>query len=262
MPYATVNGVRIHYAMDGGGQTILLLHPVGLDLTCWGAQVEALAPDFRVLRVDQRGHGGSDVAPPYTLTQFAEDVHALLRHLQFAPAHTLGLSLGGMVAQVLALDHPEDVRSLVLADTNSTLSAEARPAMVERGEAAKRGGMAAVIDPTLARWFTSGFMGSPVVARCRERLLTDNVEGWAGGWQAISELDTHPRLKEIRVPTLVITGEGDVSAPVSRAEAMAGAIPGARLHVVPGAPHMAPLEQPALFNAAVLAFLQTAAAEA
>ncbi|HSB56077.1 MAG TPA: alpha/beta fold hydrolase, partial [Gemmatimonadales bacterium] len=224
--------------------------------------VKPFASRFRVLRVDLRGHGRSDVPPPpYTLAGFADDVHALLRELRLAPAHVVGLSLGGMVAQVLALDHPDAVRSLVLADTVSTLPAEARPVMIERGEAAKRGGMAAITDATLARWFTPGFMGSDVVARCRQRLLSDPVTGWAAAWRAISELDIESRLPEIRVPTLVITGEADVASPVARAQAMAARIPGARLEIVPGAPHMAPLERPDVFNAAVLRFWRSAAAE-
>ena len=257
MPYATVNGLRLFYEIDGEGPTVLLLHPVGLDLTCWESQVEALVSSFRVLRVDLRGHGQSDVPPPpYTLSGFAADVHSLLHQHQLAPAHVIGLSLGGMVAQVLALEHPADVCSLVLADTNSTLSPEVRRAMIERGEAAKRGGMANVIESTLSRWFTPAFVGSDIVARCRERLLADDVRGWAATWHAISELNTEPRLKEIRVPTLVIIGEVDLSVPVSRARAMADLIPGAALHVVAGAPHMAPLERPDLFNPPVLAFLR------
>ena len=262
MPHASVNGVRLYYEVEGEGETVVLLHAVGLDGTCWEAQAGAFAPRFRVLRVDLRGHGRSEVAPaPYSLAAFAEDVYALLRELRLAPAHVVGLSLGGMVAQVLALDHPEAVRSLVLADTVSTLPAEARPAMIERGEAAKRGGMAAIIDATLERWFTPGFMDSEVVARCRQRLLSDPVTGWAAAWRAISELDLESRLPEIRVPTLVITGEADVAAPVARAQAMAALIPGARLEIVPGAPHMAPLERPDLFNAAVLRFWRSAAGD-
>ncbi len=260
MPYATVNGVRLYYEVEGDGQPVLLLHPIGLDLTCWDAQVAALVPGFRVLRVDLRGHGRSQVPrAPYSLAGMAGDAHGLLQTLQIGAAHVIGLSLGGMVAQVLALEHPDDVRSLVLADTVSTLTPEARAAILERGAAARRGGMAAVLDTTLARWFTQGFLQAPVARRCRERLLADDVEGWAGAWQAISEVETQPRLKDIRVPTLVIAGEADVSAPPARAEAMAAAIPGARLHIVPGAPHMLPLEQPAAFNAAVLDFLRTVA---
>ena len=257
MPYATVNSVQLHYELEGQGHPVVLLHPVGLDLTCWTAQVQVLASEFRVLRVDLRGHGRSAVPPPpYTLGGLASDVHALLHHLGLFPAHVIGLSVGGMVAQLLALEYAQDVSSLVLADTNSTLPQDARPAMIERGEAARREGMARVVDSTLQRWFTEGFMQSDVVATCRERLLADDATGWAATWRAISELDTEPRLKEIKVPTLVITGELDVSAPVSRARAMADLIPGALLHVVPGAPHMAPLEQPQLFNAPVLKFLR------
>jgi 3-oxoadipate enol-lactonase len=257
MPYAVVNGVRLHYGLEGEGPTVVLLHAVGLDLTCWDAQAPALRPKFRVLRVDLRGHGRSDVPPPpYTLDESAADLHALLTQLQLAPAHVIGLSFGGMVAQLLALDYPDDVRSLVLADTNSTLPPEARRIMIERGEAAQRGGMAGIVESTLERWFTPGFMGSPIVAQCRQRLLGDDVRGWAGTWQAISALDTQPRLHAIRVPTLVITGEIDVAAPVSRARAMADAIPKAVLHIVPGAPHMAPLERPDLFNPPVLEFLE------
>jgi len=256
MPYATIGSARIFYEIEGEGPTVCLLHPVGLDSGCWGAQVAPLAPRFRVLRVDLRGHGRSDTpSPPYSLSDFGADIHTLLRQLRVAPAHVVGLSLGGMVAQVLALEHPEDVRSLVLADTNSTLGPEARRAMAERGEAARRGGMASILDSTLSRWFTPGFMESEIVAETRKRLLADNVEGWAAAWRAISELDTEPRLGEIRVPTLVIIGENDLSVPVSRARAMADRIPGAAFHVVPGAPHMAPLERPDLFNPPLLAFL-------
>ena len=257
MPYATIDGARIFYEVEGEGPTVCLLHPVGLDSSCWGAQVAALAPRFRVLRVDLRGHGRSETPPPpYSLSGFAADVHALLRHLGAAPAHVIGLSLGGMVAQVLALEHPADVRSLVLADTNSTLGPEARRAMVERGEAARRDGMTSILDSTLSRWFTPRFMGSESVAETRRRLLADNVEGWAATWRAISELETEPRLPEIQVPTLVIIGENDLSVPVSRARAMADRIRGAGFHVVAGAPHMAPLERPDLFNPPVLAFLE------
>jgi 3-oxoadipate enol-lactonase len=257
MPYATIGSARIYYEIEGDGPSVCLLHPVGLDSGCWRAQVAALAPRFRVLRVDLRGHGRSDMPPtPYGLGDFGADVRELLRQLRAAPAHVIGLSLGGMVAQVLALDYPDDVRSLVLADTNSTLGPEARRAMVERGEAARRGGMTSILESTLSRWFTTGFMGSEVVAETRKRLLADNVEGWAAAWRAISELDTEPRLPEIRVPTLVIIGECDLSVPVSRGRAMADRIPGAAFHVVPGAPHMAPLERPDLFNPPVLEFLE------
>jgi 3-oxoadipate enol-lactonase len=257
MPDITANGVRLHYEVRGEGPTVLLLHPVGLDLTCWEAQTEFLRTEYRVVALDLRGHGRSEVAPPpYSLSTFAADSHELLLSLNATPAHVMGLSLGGMVAQVLALDYPTDVLSLILADTVCNLTPDGRAAMVARGEAAERGGMESVVQATLDRWFTPGFIGSEVVARCRRRLLADSVTTWDAAWRAISEVNTESRLHEIRVPALVMTGELDVSSPVERGRAIADAIPGARFLIVPGAPHIAPMELPDLFNPLVLEFLR------
>src|SRR3989338_2014511 len=128
-----------------------------------------------------------------------------------------------------------------------------------RGEAAEQGGMAAVVQPTLERWFTAGFLDSPLVAHCRQRLLANDVGAWAATWRAIAELDTLPQLSEIRAPTLVTTGDADVSTPVPAAQVIAEHIPGAILKVMPGAPHMAPYERPDLFNPLVLEFLRSVA---
>lgn len=254
----TVNGLQLHYQLDGQGPPVLLLHPVGLDLTWWEAQVEALRSEFQVLRMDFRGHGKSTIAPPpYTLADFAADAHALLGALDIESVHVIGLSLGGMVAQLLALEYPTEVRSLVLSNTLCTLPAEARQAMRARGEAAEQGGMAAVVEPTIERWFTRGFFDSPLVARCRRHLLAQDVSAWASSWRAIADLDTLPRLGEIHVPTLVTTGDADVSTPVAAAQSIANRIPGAVLKVMPGAPHMAPYERPKLFNSLVFEFLRS-----
>lgn len=254
----TVNGLRLNYELDGQGPPVLLLHPVGLDLSWWEPQVEALRAEFQVLRMDFRGHGKSAIAPPpYMLAAFAADAHALLGTLHIGPAHIIGLSLGGMVAQLLALEYPADVRSLILSNTLCTLPAQARQAMRARGEAAEQGGMAAVIEPTLERWFTRGFLDSPLTARCRHRLLAQDVGAWAGTWRAIADLDTRPRLGEIHAPTLVTTGDADVSTPVAAAQLIADAISGAVLKIMAGAPHMAPYERPELFNPLILQFLRS-----
>ena len=258
--YVTANGLRLHFQIEGQGPVVLFLHPVGLDLTWWESQVEALRSEFQVLRLDFRGHGESAIAsPPYTLVDFANDAHALLEALRLAPAHVIGLSLGGMAAQALALEYSADVRSLVVAHTLCTLPAAARQAMRARGEAAENGGMAAVVQSTLERWFTAGFLDSPLVAHCRQRLLANDVGAWAATWRAIAELDTLPQLSEIRAPTLVTTGDADVSTPVPAAQVIADHIPGAILKVMPGAPHMAPYERPDLFNPLVLEFLRSVA---
>jgi len=258
----TVNGVRLHYELEGQGSAVLLLHPVGLDLTWWQPQVEALRSEFQVLRLDFRGHGESAIAPPpHTIIDLADDAHALLHALATDAVHVIGLSLGGMVAQELALQHPRDVSSLTLTNTLCTLPPQARDAMRARGEAARQGGMAAVIEPTLERWFTPGFLGSPLVERCRERLLANDVGAWATAWNAIADMDTLPRLGEIQVPTLVTTGDADASTPVSVAQVIADHIEGAILRVMPGAPHMAPYERPDLFNPLMLEFLHSVASQ-
>ena len=191
---------------------------------------------------------------PWRIEDLAADVHALLGATRLGPAHVVGLLLGGMVAQALAIDHPDDVRSLVLSGTACTFAPSAREALAARG-AAEDGGMKAVVWPTLERWFTPGPRSSELVEQCRQRLLSDNVAGWAATWRAISDFDALPRLHEISVPTLVTTGSVDTSTPPEVARTIAKAIPGATLHIMPGAPHMAPFERPDLFEPLVLSFL-------
>ncbi len=255
MPELWTNGVRLHYAVEGEGAEVLLLHPVGLDLTAWDALAGVLSNDFRVLRVDLRGHGQSAALPPSNLADFVTDVHLLLGTLRCTPVDVIGLSLGGMVAQLLAIEYPDDVRSLVLAATASTFSPAMREMLIDRGMTAEREGMQAVVQPTLERWFTPGFLHSEVVARCRQRLLTDDVACWTATWRAMAALETLPRLNEIHVPTFVVTGDADASTPPSAAQTIVDSIGGARLSILAGAPHLAPYERPDLFTPLVLSFL-------
>lgn len=255
MPLASVNGVRLHYEVKGNGATVLLLHPIGLDLTWWQSLADALCSEFLVLSVDLRGHGQSEVIPPSRLEDVVADTHALLDTLRLAPVHVVGLSLGGMVAQLLALEYPNDVRSLVLAATASTFAPEQRELLIARGTKAERGGMQAIVQETLERWFTPAFLNTEVAARCRQRLLSNDVHCWAATWRAIAALDVVPRLKELHVPTLVVTGDMDASTPPSVAQRSAESIQGAILRILPGVSHLAAFEQPEHFNPLVHSFL-------
>ena len=165
-----------------------------------------------------------------------------------APAHIVGLSMGGMVAQYLAIRHPELVRSLVLLGTVCTLPDEARRQIVARGETARQDGMRAVIGATLERWFTPAALTSELARRCEQRLLQNDVESWAASWRAISRLDTLPLLGQVRAP--------DLSTPPAAATVIAGNIPGAALKIIEGAPHMGPFEYPKAYLDPVAAFLQ------
>ena len=255
MRSAGTGPVLLHHRVEGDGDSVLLLHSVGLDSTFWDEIAADLADSYRVVRVDLRGHGRSPMPPrPWRMEDLAEDVHRTLSELGLAPAHVVGQSFGGLVAQALVLDHPGDVRSVVLSGTSCTTSPEAREIFLGRAAAARAGGMEAVAEAAIDRWFTPPFMADPVVARVRARLLADDPEAWARTFEAIAGHDTLQRLGEVRVPCLVVTGDADVATPPHFAEEMASAIPGAELRLLPGVPHMGPFERPDVFGPLLASF--------
>ena len=153
----TANGIVINYALEGpaSAPVVTLSHSLATHLSMWDPQIPALVSRYRVLRYDARGHGRTDGPDgPYSLGQLAEDARALLQVLGVARTHFIGLSMGGFVAQGLALRHPELVRALVLANTAATQSAEGRAALAERARGVRAGGMAPLLDATMARWIT------------------------------------------------------------------------------------------------------------
>jgi 3-oxoadipate enol-lactonase len=246
----------LHFIQSGHGQTLVLLHPIGLDHTFWGPVTAALSDDHSVVSVDLRGHGDSPASVRgYALADYADDVSHLIDELSIGPVALVGLSFGGMIAQVLTLRRPELVARLVLCGCPSRFPDEARGQIMERGALAEREGMQAVVEATLGRWFTREFIERGGAEETRRRLNDDDVAGWADGWRAISALDAHAHLEEIAVPTLCIAGELDEAVPPAAVEALASAIPKSRYQVLKDAPHMMQIEQPDLFAAAVRAFI-------
>ena len=246
----------LNYRLEGAGPRVLLLHPVGIDLTFLAPLAGLLAPRHRVMRIDLRGHGGSPSLPPAVgLADFAEDVHDTLAQADFSPCAVVGFSFGGMVAQTLALKHPADVAALVPCACPCTLGDGARAVAAARATDAERGGMAAVLEATLERWFTPAFRAAGGDARARDHLLARDVRGWAQGWRAISGIDTLPSLPSLRVPALCIAGEVDKSSTPAAVARIAEAIPGAGLKVIAGAPHMLFIEQPQAVARELLDFL-------
>jgi 3-oxoadipate enol-lactonase len=236
--------VRLHHRVDGRGPRVLLLHPVGLDLHCFEPLVEELAPRFTVLRVDLRGHGKSPSGPRGpALEDYADDVHALVADIGFVPTAVVGFSFGGMIAQLLALDHPQDVSALVIAACASTLGSEGRRILAERGTLAEQYGMGAVLDDTTARWFSPEFLARGDDRVVREQLGTMAAGTWADAWRAMSTIDAAARLQEIAVPTLCLAGGADQSAPPDTVLQIARRINGSRFEVVAGAPHMLLIER-------------------
>lgn len=250
------NSLILHHEVEGAGRNVLLLHPVGLDLTFLAPLAALLAQRYRVMRMDLRGHGRSPATPlARGFDDYAADVHETLIAQRFAPCAAVGFSFGGMVAQTLAIRHPADVTALVASACQCTHTPESREKAASRATNVEDGGMATEVDAALARWFTPAFRAAGQDAPTRERLMTDDPRGWAQGWRAIASLDTLPLLATIRVPSLALAGEVDVSSPPAQLKVIADAIPGAQMTVIPGAPHMLFIEQPDAVARALVDFL-------
>ena len=226
----------------------------------WDGLGTALSPRFRVIRMDVRGHGRSAVTPrPYSLDQLADDARDRLDSLKIDKAHWVGLSMGGMIGQAFALRHPGRLRKLVLANTTSTYGTQGPEMWEARSKAVGEGGMAAVKELAMQRYFTDDFRASSsdIVDRIGSGFLATDPEGYIACCNAIRDLDFSGDLHRIKAPTLVIAGEKDVGTPVAMSKAIADAIPGATLAVIPGAAHLSAVENPEAFNKLVEKFLST-----
>lgn len=240
--------------------TVVLSHALGCDLTMWDELANELAADCRVIAYDHRGHGSSDALPGLaSMAELADDAARLLRELDSGPVVWIGLSMGGMVGQELALRHPSLVRALVLANTTSGYPDTVRPVWDERIVTVRERGIEAVADAVMGRYFHEAFRAehAPIVARFRERLVTTDAPGYVACCAAVRDVDTAARLGAIAVPTLVIVGDLDQGTPVSMAQKLTDGIPGARLTVLTEASHLSAIEQPQKFAAAVTGFLAT-----
>jgi 3-oxoadipate enol-lactonase len=238
--------------------TVVLSHALGCDLTMWDGLASVLAQDCRVIAYDHRGHGSSDAPQgPYTMAGLADDAARLLRELDTGPVVWVGLSMGGMVGQELALRHPSLVRALVLANTTSGYPEAARAVWQQRIDTVQRQGIEAIADAVMGRYFHDAFRAekAATVARFRRRLVSTDATGYMGCCAAVGGVDTTSRLGSIAVPALVIAGELDQGTPVAMAETLAQNIPNASLTVLKEASHLSAVEQPEAFAAAVRTFI-------
>jgi 3-oxoadipate enol-lactonase len=261
---AQVDGAELEYEVSGSGPWLTLAHALGADLSLWDGLATRLADRCTVLRFDARGHGRSSLGnAPVSMRSLAADAAALLDHVGADETVWVGLSLGGMVGQHLALDHPDRVGALVLADTTAGYPAATHPTWRERQASVRASGMAAVADGTLGRWLTEPFRKAhpDETERVRRMLLAAPPEGYARAVDAIVGHDTLARLGEIRCPTLVLVGEKDEATPPSHSELLRDEVAGATLHVVPDAAHIVPVERPETFERLVREFLDALPAE-
>jgi pimeloyl-ACP methyl ester carboxylesterase len=263
MPTATgvahVNGARLAYAISGDGPPVVFIHGYTFDRRMWRTQAPAFATRHRVITYDVRGHGESSVAgsAPYA---DVDDLRALLDHLDVTAAHLVGLSMGGGIAIDVALTHPERVRSLVLVDSalnGWTFSPAWQADLTALGDAIARGDVATATALWLALPLFTTTLAQPAPAADVRAMVEDYAHRHR--FQPADQRSPQPparqRLEQITAPTLVIVGEHDIADFQALSAELARRIPGARQLVLPGAGHMANMDQPAAFNAAVLAFL-------
>lgn len=260
MPTANVDGSTLHYTSDGDERAppLVFANSLGADHTMWDPQVPALSKHFRVIRYDARGHGESAVTPgPYSVERLGRDVVALLDHLRIERAAFCGLSLGGLTGQWLGVHAGNRLTRLVLANTAPKIGAA--DAWNQRIAAVNAGGVTAIADAVLARWFTPAFRDrEPWIAlRMKAMMERQPAPGYVAQCAAVRDHDARADLGRIAVPTLVIAGTHDASAPAADGRFLAQHVPGAR-YVELDAAHISNVEAAAAFDAALLSFLQGA----
>jgi 3-oxoadipate enol-lactonase / 4-carboxymuconolactone decarboxylase len=258
LPFATTDNIRLFYRLEGSDKrpALVLSNSIGTDHGMWDLQMPGLLPHFRVLRYDTRGHGASD-APDgdYTIERLARDLLDISRAAGFDKFAFCGLSLGGMTGQWLAANAPDKLTALVLANSSALMAPKSN--WDTRRQAVLNGGMAVVADLAMGRFFSGETLASdnPFPPSIRNTLLGTNPTGYAGCCAAIRDMDQIGILKKIKIPTLVISGDKDVSTPwAGHGEILAREIPAARAVHLPAA-HLSNIEQPHSFTAAVLDFL-------
>jgi len=256
-----VNGIATRVELDGpeDAPVVMLSHSLMLDVDMWRPQFDALASRYRVLRYDTRGHGGTQApSGPVTLADLAGDVDAILAQLGMDSVHFVGLSMGGMIGQQLAVLYPHRVRSLVLANTLSAYGPDAMPMWQGRIDAASGPqGIEPLVEPTVTRWFTPGFRegNDEVLDWVRTLIRRTSVAGYIECCKALMKLDLTAALAGLRVPALIVAGRQDPSTPVAGSEVIAGALPGSRLAVIEDAAHISNIEQPRVFEKLLVDFL-------
>jgi pimeloyl-ACP methyl ester carboxylesterase len=258
---AESESVQCNFQVDGDGPLVTFIHGIGSAIAGWDGIVAELSDRFRCLRYDLRGHGESPLPPlPYGLDEYVADLAALLDRLDVSTTHLVGHSLGGMIAQGYALRYPERVGKIVLVSTVNGRNAEERQAIVNLVETLEREGAANILDRAIERWFTADFVAAnpDVIARRKARVLATDADAFAAAFRTYAEQEYDQEIRDIRVPTLIMTGEYDVGANVRMARLMHERIPGARLEILTDLRHAVLAEAPGLVASHITGFLTEA----
>jgi pimeloyl-ACP methyl ester carboxylesterase len=268
MPHAAVNGVRIHYNEAGTGDPLLLIMGFGMPGEAWLGSLPFFQPAFHTIYFDNRGTGQSDQpGGPYTIAQMADDAAGLLDHLKIGRAHVYGISMGGMIAQELVLRHPEKVRALVLGCTmcggeRATLGAdEVIAELLAVVQGMSRMDPNEWVERQLPLLFPRSWIEAnpairdllTIAAQIMPKTPPDTAQH---AMEGIVNWTTYDRLPQVKAPVLILHGDQDLIIPVANAYTLAARIPGAQLHIVKGAGHGYPAQDPVAVHQLIVDFLQ------
>lgn len=253
MPFATHAGARLYWRADGNPSlpALILVNSLGTDHALWDPVMPRLADFFRVIRLDTRGHGASDApAGEYSVELLARDVLAVADAAGASTFDYCGVSLGGMIGQWLGIHAPSRIRHLMLCNTTAKVDPTGQ---AERIAKVRAGGMAAVTEMGLARFFTPRFIerGTAHLHTVRQTLLSLDPQGYIGCCAAVRDHDLLAQLSRISVPTTVVVGRHDVATPPAMGEVLAAGIPGAQLRALDCA-HIPASEDPPAFVAMII----------
>ncbi len=250
------DGTRIHARIEGpkDGPIVVFSNSLGTTLHLWDAVLPLLPDGFRILRYDMRGHGQSDVPDaPYTMGQLVGDAEAVCDAFTIKDAMFIGLSVGGMVAQGLAVKRPDLIRALVLSNTAAKIG---NPKFwQDRIDLIRETGMAAASDQIIQRWFSRDFYTSPDMAQWKAMLEATSIAGYTGVCAAISGTDFYAPTSGLRIPTLGIAGTEDGSTPADLIRETVDLIPGSQFALIRRAGHLPCVEKPEIFAAHLRDFM-------
>lgn len=257
MPFANVRDAKIHYEFAGDAHlpVVVFSNGLGTNLHMWDGQVISFARHFRVLRCDTRGHGKSDVTPgPYTIEQLSQDIVGLLDCLRLDRVFFCGISMGGLIGMLLGTNFANRFKKLVLCSTAAKIGTTAM--WEARIQTARTGGMKAIANTVLERWFTEGFRSThpAEVQRVEAMLQATSSEGYAANCAAVRDSDQRSTVGNIHLPCLMVVGKDDPGTPPSEAQKLTKSIAGSQYAELPGS-HLCNIESRDQFNERVVKFL-------
>lgn len=256
MKLADVGDVRLHYRIDGpqDGAPVVFANSLGTDMRLWDPIMPLLPKGYKYIRYDKRGHGLSTCPPaPYSMGALITDAERLLDGLGVKDCVFVGLSIGGMIAQGLAVKRLDQVRAMVLSNTAAKIGNP--PLWDQRIEQVRRHGIESLADTVMERWFSAGFLASPELELWRNMLVRQKDQGYMGCCAAISGTDFFTPTSGLRLPTLGIAGSEDGSTPPDLVRETVDLIPGSQFELIRKAGHLPCVEQPQAFAEKLGAFL-------